>query len=179
MSENLVLIVFFSLIDLFKGTVFNFPIPFVFVLIGVFVRRFLSKKFNLSWFWSSLFSTYFLILFLLLLAYFVPVFFGFSESMVGLPPPGLGVTVFDFFLSLVFHFFRLMLVGVVFSFIVMPFVFFGSIVFDLFKSKFKTHFLINLVLSVFVSLFVFFMLWIFALPGFEQGVVYLVYFWLN
>jgi hypothetical protein len=179
MAINFVLMVFFSLIDLIKGTILNFLVPFVFVLIGIFLKRKIGKKFNLNWIFSSLISVYVLISFILLFAYFVPLFFSFSETLIGLPPAGLGVTELDFFLSLVFHFFRLLLVGVIFSFIVIPFIFLGSIVFELIEKKFKMHYLINLVLSVFVCLFVFFALWGFAFQGLERGVIYFIYFWLN
>ncbi|MBN2127816.1 MAG: hypothetical protein JW703_05540 [Candidatus Diapherotrites archaeon] len=180
MADNLVFQIVFSLIDLVKGTLFNFPLPFVLVLIGTFFRRLISEKLKLkSWMISSFISVYFMLSLILVLAYFVPVFFGLSESLIGLPPPGSGLSEIDLIASFLFHFFRLLLLGVVFSFVVMPFALFGSIVFSAVENKFKTHYLINLALGVFASMLVFFALWLFVFLGFERGVIYLIYFWMS
>jgi len=177
MAVNLVFQVVFSLIDLVKGTLFNFPLPFILVLIGTFFRRKISEKFKLkSWMISSFISVYFLLSLILLLIYFVPVFFGLSESLIGLPPPNSGLSEIDLIASFLCHFFRLLVLGVVFSFVVMPFALFGSVVFSAVENKFKTHYLINLALGVFVSLLVFFVLCLFVFSGFERRVIYLIYF---
>jgi hypothetical protein len=166
--------------DLLKGALLNLLWPLVFVLIGTFLRRKIAKRFpKLKWFASAFVSCFVLLSLTVLLAYFIPVYFGLSQSLLGLPPPSTGYTLIDLIIGFVFQFFRLLVVGLMLSFVAMPFVLLGSFVFEFIKSKFKTHYLVYLTASVYVVMLVFFFLLFYVFSELLQGVIYLIYFWMG
>jgi len=173
---DLVISLLFSLLDFLKGA-FIFSIPVFFVtFFGVFLFRFFSKKYSLSWIKASFLSTYITVLLLVFFLYLFPFISALLEINYGVVPEQYGTSAAEWIFLGAYTLLRLVLVAIVLALFVLLLEFAGLFVFEALRKRFPTF---SYPASAFVG--VFFstaiasavILWF---PWILSGLIYLMYF---
>lgn len=175
MAQNTVLDILFGLIELVKGA-FLLSIPvFVFVFIAIFVRRALAKKYKWNWFKSSIITTYFLVFSLVFVLYALPIL-----QVLTIPGqivfPEFQPTILEQFVPLVIQFARLLIVALLLTFLLMPIEFVGLFLFEKISEKTKHAFSVRLFATVFITMAVVSIVFLFIAPWIVTGILYLIFF---
>lgn len=176
MAQDFFLLAFFSLLDLLKGSViFSIPV-FVFVFTAIFVRKSLAKKYKWAWFKSSIVTTYFLVFSLVLVIYVLPIV-DVNNSVQNYPIlPELAPTPLEIATPIILQFFRLLVVALILTFILMPLEFVGLFLFEKISQKIKAAYSVHIFLTVLASTFFSLAIILFLMPWIVSGIIFLIFF---
>ncbi|MFH0955349.1 MAG: hypothetical protein V1777_04570 [Candidatus Micrarchaeota archaeon] len=163
-----------SLFSLLVGTIlYCLPIIAIVLLVSP-LHRFFSKRYKQSWLRSALFTTYLVVLVVLIFAYFVPAGIGVRESDLGTVPQalqsGLGEQLFAYGLILI----RILALALFFSLLLLPLEFLGVFFFEWFSPKTKNP-LVAKIGAVWLTVLVTTVVILFLIPWAIPGLIYLVY----
>ena len=176
MVVDILLQVFFSIIDLLRGT-FIFSIPlFILVLVTEFFKNAFQKKFNSSFMNSTLIVTYLINLVLITFLYFFPFISSIPEETIGIRPEAFQLGTGDFLLIFGLGFAKIIFVTLTITLILIPFIILGLYFFDKISEKYKFARLLRLYLSVFLTAFIGFALLLFVFPWLPLALSYFLYF---
>lgn len=169
--------IFFSIIDLLKGSV-TVAVPlFALIAIGSFVRKRFENALRTNWFFSALASTLLIVWILLALVYFYPNLQALQEQQVGIVPSPFAPSVLDVAYSIALGFVKVSVAAIVLSFLLMPLEFAGLYIHTEIAKKYKKLNPIALlaatsyVCAVFGSAIV-----LFLIPQAVTGFFYFLYF---
>ena len=150
-----------GIFDLIRGSVINSVYVFAIVIVAVFVRRYMAKKFSMNWFKSGILTTY-LLVFLLIFVMHLLILFPILSYDVFVPPE-FQPTLADNITSLVLQLFNIVFASAVITFLLMPLEFIGLYFYEKILPE-KTAFPIRLLLAVFLSTLLASILVIFVFP---------------
>lgn len=176
MAENVLMLVFNSIIDLLKISLPASIVAFAFVFVAVIARKQLAQKYKWSWVKSSFITTYFFLFALTVSLYLAPILdVVFVPSTSGIPPE-LAPTLSEIILPPIAQFLRLLVVALILAFILMPLEFVGLYLFEKISEKLKAGFSVRLFLTVFLATVFSFAITLFLMPWVLTGIIYLIYF---
>jgi len=176
MALDFLALVFSSFVDLLRGSfVASIPI-FIAVLIGLWLKEKIKKKYRLSWVKSVFAATYILSFILIAAMNLVPWLLALGEQTIGTPPPDLSGTILDSVIFAAATIFLLFAKALAVSLIILPLCFIGAFVSEAIEKRFKRHSIARIyaaafIMSVFVSV-----LLLFVFPWALGGIIYLVLF---
>jgi len=166
---------FIALIDLIKA-LFLFIVPtIIFSSLGVLIKRTIQKKFSLDFLKSVLIASFLVFFFLLLFLYFTPWLRGLASENIGIRPEFAKATPFEAFRFFVLSILRILVVSIVLTLFVLPFIFIGALIMDSLKNKIKNY-LINFGLANIIVLLLFLVVWLYFMPWLLIAFLYMIYF---
>jgi len=152
---------------------------FIWFIIGSFVglklKGFLQKKFNLSFVVSVIASMTIIFFIILFFLYFSNWYSALLEENLGYRPDFATPSTIDIILFFVFSLIRVILLSVLFSLILLPFAFIGSVLMPIIKEKINNElasFVIANALLFALGLFIV----LFLLPWIPLAMLYLIFF---
>lgn len=164
-----------AILEFFKA-VFIFLLPsIILVFIGILLKRFIEKKLKLDFLKASFFACFLLYFIILLFLYFVPWYQGLLSETIGVRPDFAKPTTFELIRFFLFSTLKMLFVSLVFAVISLPFILFGAFLMDSFKRKIKNYFL-NFIISLFIVLLVFIVLWLSLFDWLPLALLYFIYF---
>jgi hypothetical protein len=167
-----------STIELLRLAFFLSIPMFVCGIVIKFLNSKLSQKFGYSFFKSTIISTYLVVLSLIIVLYFFPLYLGYSESpwQTNGIPPQFQITLVDFFDATPAIAIKLLWVALVFTLFLIPLQFVASYIFELLKTKFTKHKIVNLYATVFLTSVITVLIILFIFPFIPYWSVYFLYF---
>ncbi len=178
MVQDILVNLFTSMVELLRlSLLLGIPMFFCAIIIAFLARKF-SERFGMGFARASFFSTYLVVLALIIVLYFYPFYLGFMESnVVKQPkPPFLALTALDFIAALPAFAFKFLLDALLFTLLALPIEFAALYVFDLLKSKYAIQKTTALAASVFAAAIITVLIALFVFPFAITGLVYLLYF---
>jgi len=164
-----------TVVDILKGSLFLSVPFFIVTLLLSFAHKKISKKFKLSWMFSTLIILVILGVVLTAFAFILPFSQAVAEENLGVRPPELEYTTTDYLSFAFFAAVRVLFVGSILGILAFPFALMGSFVFDWLKKKKFNHYL-SMFAAVFSSTLVWAVLFLFFFGWVYRGLIYLLYF---
>ena len=137
MPQDILINLFTSIAELLWLSVI-LSIPMFFGAIAIkFINAKLSQKFDMGFARASFISTYLLVLLLIIVLYFYPLYLGFSESPLtqSPKPPFFEITAMDFIVAIPTFIFKFLLNALVFTILILPVEFIAVFVIDYAKKR--------------------------------------------
>ena len=151
-----------GLFDLLRGSIINSVYVFLIVLAAFFVRRHIAKRYSMTWFKSSILTTYLLVFLLILVMHLLILFPVLSQAVF--TPPEFSPTITDTIFSVLLLIFNIVFASAVITFLLMPLEFIGLYFYEKALPS-KTGWPIKLLFSVFLSTLLASILIIFVFPS--------------
>ena len=167
-----------SLVELLRiSLILSLPMFACAVAIKFLVSK-IGARTGLGFAWASFFSTYLVVLALIIVLYFWPLYLGFSESpLTAQPkPPYFELTAIDFLAALPSFIFKFLLDALVFTILVLPMEFIMLFVFDSLKNKYKIPKTASIFAATFAAAVVTVAILLLVFPFVPVALVQLLYF---
>ena len=180
MPLDIILNIFFSLVELLRMALITSIPCFVLAIVGERIHLWLSKRFSLSWAKSVLLSTYLIVTLLIMVLYLVPLYLGFAESPVSGPltAPELQMTIVDYGMLALLSAVKILVSGAIFSILILPLLFFSSYALEksrgIFEKKIPES--AHKFVAVYATCVLAWIVLLFVFPWAIGGFVYLIYF---
>ena len=180
MPLNLIFGAILALIDLLRITLITAIPAFLIALAGEQLHLRLSKRFSLSWAKSTAISTYLIVTLLIMVLYLVPLYIGFSESpLTGIPTPEVfQVGLLETVVAGVIILLRLLVIGILFTLLLLPFLFFSSYALEKSRERLAKRIpgLVHKFVATFATALLAWIVLLFVFPWALGGLLYLLYF---
>lgn len=172
-AENLI----YTLIDLLKGAIPASILVFFLVFIGRKLIKKVEEITKRSWLVNALFTTFIILWFLIMLAYFFPVLTAFNSSAVGEIPSAFAPSLASILGAYALGIARVTISAAVVSILLLPLEFIGLYLFEELSKKFKKYpDYAVLALTVYLVVVVSSAIIIFLIPESITGLLFFIYF---
>jgi len=170
--------IFFSIIELLRlSFILSIPMLACAIVIKAIASR-LMKRYEIGFAKASMFSTYLVVLVLIIVLYSFPLYLGYLESPLTQQPKPLHFqfTLIEFLAELPSLALKLLLKALAFTLLIMPLEFVAIFAFETIKNKLTAPKTFSVFAGVFVSAIVTVLITLIVFPFAVTGLVYFLYF---